>query len=113
MDERFEQKLATLRVLLESRLPGASAMASSNADAPSGPAEGVGPAVTSGEAQRLQPVPPSPAEPQVCEGNAYRRAASKIGVFLEGWVDGASKSGMYVIHEHLKSLNGKELRNDP
>ena len=50
---------------------------------------------------------------QVCEGNAYRRAASKIGVFLEGWVDGASKSGMYVIHEHLKSLNGKDLRHDP
>ena len=40
---------------------------------------------------------------QVIEGNALRRAAMRIGVFLEGWVDGCQQSGKYVVHQFLAS----------
>ena len=45
---------------------------------------------------------------QVIEGNALRRAAMRIGVFLEGWVDGAGNSGKYIVHDYLASLDNPE-----
>ena len=40
---------------------------------------------------------------QVVEANALRRAASRLGIALELWVDGGSNSGKYIIHDFLKS----------
>ena len=51
---------------------------------------------------------------QVIEANAFRRAASKLGVNLCLYsTKGYENPDAYVIHEYLKSLNGKDLRNDP
>ena len=49
---------------------------------------------------------------QVIEGNALRRAAMRVGVFLEGWVDGASGSGKYIVHDYLASLDNPEAAEE-
>ena len=49
---------------------------------------------------------------QVIEGNALRRAAMRLGVFLEGWVDGASGSGKYIVHNYLASLEEESVSTE-